>query len=43
MKNPQNYSVYRDRLLRKGLINANRGTISLALPFFGSYMEEYCR
>ena len=43
MENPQNYSVYRDRLIRKGLINSRRGFISLALPFFGTYIEEYCR
>ena len=41
MQNPQSYSVYRDRLLRRGIINARRGYVSLALPFFGEYVTEY--
>ena len=43
MSSPQSYSVFRDRLLRKGLIeDSSRGAIKLALPFFGAYMKEYC-
>ena len=43
LNSSQSYSVYRDRLLRKGLIESSRrGAIKLALPFFGAYMKEYC-
>lgn len=43
MDSPKNYSVYRDRLLRKGLVDSTRrGAIRLTLPFFGAYMKEYC-
>jgi len=35
------YSVYRDRLLKRGLIAARQGYISLALPYFGLYVTEY--
>lgn len=41
-KKSKNYSVYRDRLLKRGIISARQGYISLALPFFGEYIEEYC-
>ena len=41
MKNPQNYSVYRDRLARRGIITLRQGYISLCLPYFGSYISEY--
>ncbi len=38
-----NYSSYRDRLLRKGIIaKANYGYIKITLPFFNEYIEEYC-
>lgn len=37
-----NYSMYRDRLLKRGVISARQGYISLALPFFGDYIKEYC-
>lgn len=37
-----NYNVYRDRLIKRGLINNRQGTISLALPFFAEYMKDYC-
>ena len=37
-----NYSVYRDRMLKRGLINAGNSTVSLALPFFGEYIKVYC-
>ncbi len=36
------YSVYRDRLLKRGIITARRGYISLALPYFSDYVKEYC-
>ena len=42
MARPSNYSVYRDRLLRRGLIlSIKHGYISLSLPFFGDYAREY--
>lgn len=41
MKKPQNYSAYRNRLLRRGLITVRQGHISLSLPFFNEYVEEY--
>lgn len=37
-----NYSVYRDRLIKRGILNARQGYISLALPFFGEYVKTYC-
>lgn len=37
-----NYSVYRDRLAKRGIINTRQGYISLALPFFGEYVKTYC-
>ena len=37
-----NYSVYRDRLIKRGILNARQGYISLALPFFAEYIKEYC-
>lgn len=37
-----NYSMYRDRLLKRGIITARQGYISLALPFFADYVKEYC-
>ena len=42
MKKPGNYSVYRDRLLKRGVITSRQGYISLALPYFGEYIREYC-
>ena len=42
MDNPSNYSVYRDRLAKRGIITTGRGVISLALPYFGEYVREYC-
>ena len=42
MNSPQNYSVYRDRLRQRGIVTTRQGYISLALPFFGEYVEEYC-
>lgn len=37
-----NYSVYRDRLIKRGILEARQGYISLALPFFADYIKEYC-
>ena len=37
-----NYSMYRDRLKKRGVIVARQGYISLALPFFADYIKEYC-
>lgn len=37
-----NYSMYRDRLLKRGIITARQGYIALALPFFAEYVKEYC-
>ena len=36
-----NYSMYRDRLLKRGLVRARQGYISLSLPFFADYIHEY--
>ncbi|MCR4617489.1 MAG: hypothetical protein K5669_04795 [Lachnospiraceae bacterium] len=41
MEKPDNYSAYRDRLIKRGVITARQGYISLALPFFGEYIKEY--
>ena len=41
MEKPANYSTYRDRLLRRGILVARRGFISLALPYFAEYVKEY--
>lgn len=38
----RNYSMYRDRLAKRGIVNTRQGYISLALPFFGQYIKEYC-
>lgn len=39
----KNYSVYRDRLIKRGIISVTRmGYIALALPFFADYVKEYC-
>lgn len=37
-----NYSVYRDRLLKRGIITSRQAYISFALPFLGEYVKEYC-
>lgn len=42
MDKPTNYSSYRDRLLKRGIITARQGYVSLALPYFGDYVREYC-
>lgn len=41
-KKGSNYSVYRDRLIKKGLIITNNSNISLTLPYFANYVKEYC-
>ena len=43
MDKPTNYSSYRDRLLKRGIITARQGYISLALPYFSDYVREYCQ
>lgn len=35
------YSMYRDRLQKRGIIDSRHGFISLSLPFFADYIEEY--
>ena len=42
MEKPGNYSVYRDRLIRRGIVVAGHGNISLNLPYFNEYMRDYC-
>ena len=37
-----NYSMYRDRLIKRGVLEARQSYISLALPFFADYVKEYC-
>ena len=37
-----NYSMYRDRLIKRGLLAARQAYVSLALPFFGDYIRDYC-
>lgn len=36
------YSMYRDRLLKRGILNSRQGYISFALPFFAEYIKQYC-
>ena len=36
------YSMYRDRLIKRGILNNRQGYISLALPYFSEYIREYC-
>ena len=36
------YSMYRDRLIKRGILNSRQGYISLALPYFAEYIKEYC-
>lgn len=38
-----NYSMYRDRLLKRGILEGRQGYISLALPYFADYIKEYCQ
>ena len=43
MEKPNNYAVYRDRLLRRGILKKRYGYIGLALPYFGDYITEYTK
>lgn len=36
-----NYSMYRDRLIKRGILSARQGYISLALPYFADFIKEY--
>ena len=36
-----NYSVYRDRLIKKGILTERQGYISFTLPFFREFAAEY--
>lgn len=36
------YSVYRDRLIKKGLLIPRQSYIKLSLPYFEEYMKDYC-
>lgn len=36
-----NYSVYRDRLIKRGVITSRQGYIGLNPPFFADYIREY--
>ena len=42
MKKPANYSVYRERLLKRGIITVRQSYMSLSLPYFGDYIKEFC-
>lgn len=37
-----NYSVYRDRLLKRGILESRRAYVSCTLPYFAEYIMEYC-
>ena len=37
-----NYSMYRDRLIKRGILESRRAFVSLALPYFADYIKEYC-
>ena len=41
-KKAGNYSMYRDRLIKRGLLSARQSYISFALPYFADYIKEYC-
>lgn len=41
MEKPGNYPVYRERLIRRGIIKKRQGYIGLALPYFRDYVIEY--
>ena len=41
MEKPSNYSVYRDRLLKRGLATTRHSYLSLSLPYFSEYIKEY--
>ena len=37
-----NYSMYRDRLLKRGILLSRQSYIYFALPYFAEYIKEYC-
>lgn len=37
----KNYSIYRDRLMKRGIITTRQGYIGLNPPFFAEYIREY--
>lgn len=37
-----NYSMYRDRLIKRGILEARQAYISFALPYFAEYIKCYC-
>ena len=37
-----NYSMYRDRLRKRGIISAKQGYISIYPPFLAEYIRDYC-
>lgn len=37
-----NYSMYRDRLLKRGILMSRQAYISFSLPFFAEYVKDYC-
>ena len=41
MSKPKNFSVYRDRLIRRGILSVRQGYLGLALPYFGEYIRDY--
>ncbi|MDD6072503.1 MAG: hypothetical protein PUC12_17080 [Clostridiales bacterium] len=41
-KRAGSYSMYRDRLIKRGILESRQGYISLGLPFFADYVKEYC-
>ena len=36
------YSMYRDRLIKRGILSSRQGYISFTLPYFAEYIKEYC-
>ncbi len=36
------YSMCRDRLLKRGILESRQAYVSLALPYFADYIIEYC-
>lgn len=36
------YPVYRDRLLKRGILESRQAYVSFALPFFADYVKKYC-
>lgn len=37
-----NYSMYRDRILKRGILKSRQAYISFVLPYFEDYIREYC-